>query len=198
VTRYDFPEFSRAVDQTFSSTSSHLINCFRSCRGNGHTASDAVFWNRIHIEWLPDPMRSILWSMTNPSENHPKTSFLRRKYLVVPQVQIALLLHSSLSCLIGILVTHTFYRLSDPELGSPPISLEWAYAICLFSGVAVLLVLTYGGIMLTNRYIGPLFRLRDHMMKVAEGQAPDPIQYRKRDFFPELAEAYNLLLKRIR
>ena len=52
------------------------------------------------------------------------------------------------------------------------------------------------GMFFSHKIAGPLYRLHTHMMKVARGETDSDVSFRKGDFFPELADAYNAQLKR--
>jgi hypothetical protein len=45
---------------------------------------------------------------------------------------------------------------------------------------------------------GPLYRLRKHLSAVARGETHSDVRFRKGDFFPEVADAYNLQMIRYR
>jgi methyl-accepting chemotaxis protein len=60
------------------------------------------------------------------------------------------------------------------------------------------IVIVGGGILLSHRVAGPLHRLRGHLDRVAESGDAKPVIFRKGDFFPELAEACNRCLDRLK
>jgi methyl-accepting chemotaxis protein len=62
---------------------------------------------------------------------------------------------------------------------------------------SVVVVGCYVGFILSNRIVGPLFRLSREMKKAAEGEAVRPIAFRKNDYFNDLAKAFNKLLVRL-
>lgn len=57
--------------------------------------------------------------------------------------------------------------------------------------------LTVRAILFSHKIAGPLYKLHRHMKGIAEGQAATPVQFREKDFFPELADAFNAQLGRI-
>jgi sensor histidine kinase YesM len=69
----------------------------------------------------------------------------------------------------------------------------WVYA-GLFS--ATLFVSTILGILLSHRAAGPLYRLSKQFESIKNGADPEPIQFRKKDFFQGLANNYNETLKK--
>jgi HAMP domain-containing protein len=50
---------------------------------------------------------------------------------------------------------------------------------------------------LTNRFAGPLFRLRRAMRDLSQGKAVAPIQFRKGDFWQEFAGDFNAIAARM-
>lgn len=50
---------------------------------------------------------------------------------------------------------------------------------------------------MSNRFAGPLVRLRRSMQELAEGQPVEPLQFRRDDFWREVAEQFNALLARV-
>lgn len=54
------------------------------------------------------------------------------------------------------------------------------------------------GFFVSNMMFGPLKRLNDHMRRVARGETSSEIYFRKGDYFSELAEAFNMVLARIK
>lgn len=54
------------------------------------------------------------------------------------------------------------------------------------------------GLILSHRVAGPLYRLRKHVMDVADGNTVDDVKFRTGDHFQEVAAAYNLQMERHR
>ena len=50
---------------------------------------------------------------------------------------------------------------------------------------------------LTNRFAGPLFRLRGSMRRLARGERVDPVHFRENDYWQEIAEEFNAIVARI-
>ncbi|MCM2323333.1 MAG: hypothetical protein NDJ90_08740 [Oligoflexia bacterium] len=59
------------------------------------------------------------------------------------------------------------------------------------AGVIAFVFATLGGILLSHRVAGPLYRFRRHMMKMKDAEFVGPIHFRKNDYFPELAQTFN-------
>lgn len=71
-----------------------------------------------------------------------------------------------------------------------------AYSSVLIAGIGMLVVSGVVAIYTLNRVAGPIFRLRRHILENIESGQITPITFRKKDFFSDLAEAYNDLAKR--
>ena len=50
---------------------------------------------------------------------------------------------------------------------------------------------------LTNRFAGPIVRLRRSMQELADGKSVKPIKFRDRDFWPDLAINFNRIAERV-
>ena len=64
----------------------------------------------------------------------------------------------------------------------------------IFTSIIISLILIIASIIISHRVAGPLFRLARHMKSTAQGEEPKEIQFRKKDHFKELADAYNTQL----
>ena len=70
----------------------------------------------------------------------------------------------------------------------------------LYFGVSGLVfVLMMGlGILYSHRIAGPLHNLDDKMKRIASGEDPSPLNFRRRDQFRELAESFNAMIVKLR
>lgn len=95
----------------------------------------------------------------------------------------------------GLSIDHALFGL----LKEQRTAMDWGFAL---SALGIILVLGAGGLVLSHLIAGPIYRLESHMRRVEEENASPAslteVQFRKGDFFPELAQAYNRLLKRLR
>ena len=53
-----------------------------------------------------------------------------------------------------------------------------------------------GGILVTHRIVGPIYRLKMHMRKVLNGENPGKLFFRKNDYFQEVADQLNEVLEK--
>ena len=74
----------------------------------------------------------------------------------------------------------------------------WFYVGCACEISLVLLPLVVFDILrLSNRFVGPLLRLRQSMRQLAQGEHVDPIEFRCNDFWREFADEFNAVLARV-
>ena len=64
------------------------------------------------------------------------------------------------------------------------------------SGVAFVLMMGLG-ILYSHRIAGPLHNLRNKMQRIAEGEEPSTVGFRRNDQFRELAESFNAMIAKI-
>ena len=138
----------------------------------------------------------------------------RRIYLINPSFQMRFIGFMAVIALITVLVFYAsnllfFYNFIKigQDLNFPPDHpffrfiaeqkriMTWIFG--LTSGLA-LVTIVVGGLMLSNRVAGPLYRFRTHLERIAESGAFDEVTFRKGDFFPELAQTFNRYMKRLK
>ena len=70
----------------------------------------------------------------------------------------------------------------------------------IFSLTAVIVVtlLLAGGLILSHRVAGPLYRFSEHLKRFSGGDPIAEIKFRKGDYFHELALDFNLLVRRLK
>lgn len=54
------------------------------------------------------------------------------------------------------------------------------------------------GILYSHRIAGPLYHLDRKMRRIAGGEEPSPLQFRRRDQFRELTESFNAMVAKLR
>ena len=59
------------------------------------------------------------------------------------------------------------------------------------TAAAVLLVSVIGGLLFSHRVAGPMYRLRKHFEAVARGETWSNVNFRNKDYFSDVADAYN-------
>lgn len=58
-------------------------------------------------------------------------------------------------------------------------------------------VFAYDSIKLSNRFVGPIVRLRGAMREAVLGKPVSPLQFRKGDFWQDMADNFNALAERL-
>ena len=68
-----------------------------------------------------------------------------------------------------------------------------------FSVSGVVFVVMMGlGILYSHRIAGPLHHLNNKMTRIAEGEDPSPLNFRRSDQFRELAESFNAMIGKLK
>ncbi|MCB0412071.1 MAG: hypothetical protein KDD22_06060 [Bdellovibrionales bacterium] len=120
----------------------------------------------------------------------------KRRLLVDKNIQIPLIIYSSITAIIGILVAALFSVLGALALkyNYPTWSMTtFIFLGCLFSISSMVFV----GLYITNKVAGPLLRLRENMEMVANGAPPIKLNPREGDYTQSLFEQYNRMIEKI-
>jgi hypothetical protein len=127
----------------------------------------------------------------------------RKQTYVDPQVQGTLvrrlILHWLGFFITASLVTFVLQVLSNPLI---PISahfeeLWWTQGPFLLVMIFLLPMFVLDTIKLSNRFVGPIYRLRRTIQDVAAGGVPRKLKFRDFDFWQVLADDYNKMLDRL-
>jgi len=74
-----------------------------------------------------------------------------------------------------------------------------ALSVLYFAVSGAVFVLMMGlGILYSHRIAGPLYHLDGKMRRIAGGEEPSPLTFRRRDQFGELAESFNAMIVKLR
>ena len=71
------------------------------------------------------------------------------------------------------------------------------YAPALFGAVFLVPIILYDVVCVSNRFVGPVMRLRRGMTQLVSGEQVGKLRFRRRDFWPEMAETFNQLAARV-
>lgn len=128
----------------------------------------------------------------------------RKKYFVDPQVQGALILRivgywtASFITVICMLLTWSILSSGSSSNFGERFSEMWdQFKLPLLAGILLLPLLVYDLVRMTNRFVGPLYRLRREMQILADGESPMRIQFRSDDFWQDIALDFNTIANRI-
>lgn len=67
--------------------------------------------------------------------------------------------------------------------------------VFIVSSIVAILVILMGGLILSHKVAGPLYRLTKHLQGYDKNNIP-PLKFRKGDYFPEIEKAFNDFLKK--
>jgi len=124
----------------------------------------------------------------------------RKKHFVDRAVQGAILLHIVAHWAMFLFAAGLFLFFIELLAGDPR---DAGKNLLPRHGPTVLAVLVLGPILirdlckLTNRFAGPMVRLRRAMHDLAEGREVSPIHFRERDFWKDLAIDFNRVVERV-
>lgn len=127
------------------------------------------------------------------------SALLRQQLLIDPRVQGSLLrraaLYSAASGLYFLVILVFTESMSNPEEPfGVAISRCIDEAVYWAPGLMLLVpVITYDLLRVTNRFAGPVFRLRREMQRLVDGESEHPLSFRDGDYWVEIAGTFNQL-----
>lgn len=134
----------------------------------------------------------------------PTKKYRRGKLFVDPQVQGALILRVILYwvvCLATITLMLLGWRIlygrPDAVFQTHLDEMWFQYGPAMIASLVLLPLVTLDIVRLSNRFVGPLVRLRRAMRALARGEHVDPISFRDGDFWLEFAQEFNAVLARV-
>jgi hypothetical protein len=124
----------------------------------------------------------------------------RTQLFVDPKVQGSLILKTVLYWIVCV-VTITLMLLCWRIITGPARMFYWHFddmwfhfGPALVASFLLLPLMVYDVVQMSNRFCGPLFRMRRAIRALARGEHVDPISFRDGDFWPEIAQEFNALL----
>ena len=130
----------------------------------------------------------------------PNKKNLRRKHFTDRAVQGALLLHTAGNWLVFLFTVAVFVFFIEMLNGGPRDAWQAMlrrYAPSLWAVVLLAPVFLCDLVKLSNRFAGPMVRLRREMRNLAEGRAVAPVRFRDGDFWQDLADDFNRVAQRV-
>ena len=143
-------------------------------------------------------------SSDSSSDQRP---YARKKLLINPQFQLRVMGYMIAISLLTLLIVYgsnAYFFWRFEEFGrAMDLPLDHAYynfiseqksymnRNFIFTALGVICAIVAGGLVLSHRGAGPIYRLTTHMKEVAAGKAKGKVTFRKNDFFTDLADAYN-------
>lgn len=130
---------------------------------------------------------------------HPE----RKKTFVDPKVQGALVrrlvVHWFSFLLVASLVAFCLQILSNPfrSLAEHTQQLWWTHGPFLVVMVFLLPVFVLDTIKMSHRFAGPIYRLRQVILEIAQGDPPPRLKFRDFDFWQGLADDFNRMVDQL-
>lgn len=128
---------------------------------------------------------------------------LRKRLFVDPKVQGALMIRVVcywMICLVTVSLMLLCWRIitGPARLFYTHLDDMWFhYGPAMVASLVLLPLVMVDIVRLSNRFAGPMLRLRRTMQQVARGEHVEPISFRDGDFWQEFAQDFNALLARI-
>lgn len=90
---------------------------------------------------------------------------------------------------IGLQSDHVFFRFITEQ----KTNMDLIFVVTALCGMTFLIL---SGLYLSHKVAGPLYRLHQHFLSLKQSGAPlKEVRFRKGDYFPEIAESFNNLVK---
>jgi hypothetical protein len=128
---------------------------------------------------------------------------LRRRLLVDYRVQGALIVRVVLYWLLClgtmalVLLAWSMISVANRPLNARLAELWEQYGLAAVASLLLLPVVVLDLLQLSNRFVGPIFRLRRSMHNLAQGAAVEAIHFRQGDFWQEFADDFNVVAEKV-
>ena len=132
-----------------------------------------------------------------------ENKFVRKQIFVDPKVQGTLVLRVIVYwtvCVTTISIMLLCWRMLTGPARMPFTHLDdmwFQYGPALIASFILLPLVIYDIVRTSNRFTGPLLRLRRNMQSLAKGELVKPIRFRDGDFWQELAQEFNAVVQRV-
>lgn len=140
---------------------------------------------------------------SSPMSRKPPERLTRRQLFVDPEVQGALVARAIIYwivCTLSIALLLLCWRVLTGPVRPIWFHLEnmWFFhGPALIASLLVLPVAIMDMIRVSNRFAGPMTRLRHGMRALAKGRKVSPMEFRKDDFWYEFAEEFNAVVREV-
>lgn len=127
--------------------------------------------------------------------------FTRKQIFIDPKVQGTLAFRVIVywaACVVTISVMLLCWRMLTGPARMPLAHLDdmwFHFGPALIASFLLLPLVIYDIVRTSNRFTGPLFRLRRSMRELAKGNEVKPIRFRDGDFWQDLAEEFNAVAR---
>ena len=129
--------------------------------------------------------------------------FVRKQIFVDPKVQGTLVFRVIVYwtvCVTTISIMLLCWRMLTGPARMPFTHLDdmwFQYGPALIASFILLPLVIYDIVRTSNRFTGPLLRLRRNMRSLAEGEHVKPLRFRDGDFWQDLAKDFNAVVQRV-
>jgi hypothetical protein len=133
----------------------------------------------------------------------PEMKRLRKHLFVDPKIQgtlMARVVFYWIVCLLGITLMLLCWRIvtGPPRMFATHLDEMWLnYGPAVIASFLLLPLVIMDVLRLSNRFVGPLLRLRRSMRQLGRGEEVEPIEFRETDFWPEFADEFNAIRLRL-
>lgn len=130
------------------------------------------------------------------------TSHKRKKKFIDPEVQGALArrigVHWLLYTLVASVLVVGLKWLANPFVPFTEHAVEawWTYGPLLLVLLCLAPIFVYDSVKLSNRFTGPVMRIRQAARSLADGEPVRPLAFRDDDFWQDLAKDFNRIVER--
>jgi len=128
----------------------------------------------------------------------------RSKFYVDHEVQTALAKRVALHWLVFVVVCFVLVGILQACIAHPSVSFKEMFLfalqrnfIPLMVGLAMVPVFVYDTIRVTNRFAGPIARLRETLRDISSGSELRELKLRQGDYWSELAQEFNQAMRRL-
>lgn len=126
---------------------------------------------------------------------------MRKKRFVDPAVQGKLVLRLFLHCFMFLATVAIFVCLVEFAVGEPEQALRNTvskHGLTFLAFLVLAPAFVYDLFGLSNRFVGPILRLRRAMKDLADGKEVQPLAFREADFWKDLAIEFNRIQDRLK
>ena len=134
----------------------------------------------------------------------------RKVYLINPNFQLRVTSYFILLAVINILVCYScvyyffdIFQSKGVEIGLPKNHVFFMFiedqmmqmnSVFLVMAILTGVILLFAGILISHRIAGPMYRLNQDLKSMAESKELRTLKFRKKDFFQEIPESFNLVV----
>lgn len=128
----------------------------------------------------------------------------RSKNYIDPAVQKSLvhrlIIHWLAFFVISLFLAFCLQFFNDPFRSFPEhfSELWWKHGFVFLVMFLLMPVFAIDAIRVSNRFAGPVSRLRKTIQELAQGNEPQPLEFRENDFWRNLAEEFNGMVEKLR